>query len=214
METAKSLILVMILQLGGMSLLAQTKPLSPTDAQEVRKRIGEAAKSISCVESQFTQTKELNVIREKIISKGMFYFKKQKLLRWEYTDPFPYLIIFNNDKIYVKDEDKENHISLQSNKVFREVNNILIGAVQGTLLSDSKNFACNIFDLHDQFEAVMIPVNPRIKETLSEISLYFNKSDYTVDKLIMREASGDYTRIEFSGKKLNQNVPDAKFIIP
>jgi outer membrane lipoprotein-sorting protein len=214
METAKSLILVMILQLGGMSLLAQTKPLSPTDAQEVRKRIGEAAKSISCVESQFTQTKELNVIREKIISKGMFYFKKQKLLRWEYTDPFPYLIIFNNDKIYVKDEDKENHISLQSNKVFREVNNILIGAVQGTLLSDSKNFTCNIFDLHDQFEAVMIPVNPRIKETLSEIALYFNKSDYTVDKLIMREASGDYTRIEFSGKKLNQNVPDAKFIIP
>jgi outer membrane lipoprotein-sorting protein len=60
----------------------------------------------------------------------------------------------------------------------------------------------------------MIPVNPRIKETLSEIALYFNKSDYTVDKLIMREASGDYTRIEFSGKKLNQNVPDAKFIIP
>ena len=214
METAKSLILVMILQLGGMSLLAQTKPLSPTDAQEVRKRIGEAAKSISCVESQFTQTKELNVIREKIISKGMFYFKKQKFLRWEYTDPFPYLIIFNNDKIYVKDEDKENHISLQSNKVFREVNNILIGAVQGTLLSDSKNFTCNIFDLHDQFEAVMIPVNPRIKETLSEIALYFNKSDYTVDKLIMREASGDYTRIEFSGKKINQNVPDAKFIIP
>jgi len=216
MNTAKSLILVLILilHLSGTLLTAQIKPLSPADAQDARKRISEASRTTFSIEAQFTQTKELSVIREKIISKGVFYFKKEKFLRWEYTDPFPYLIIFNNDKIYVKDEDKENHISLQSNKVFREVNNILIGAVEGTLLNDSKNFTCNITDLHDQFQAVMIPVNPRIKETLSEISLYFNKTDYTVDKLIMREVSGDYTRVEFSGKKINQSVPDAKFIIP
>jgi len=214
MKTAKFLISVLILELGCTILLAQTRPLSSADAQTVKKRINEAAKTTISVEAQFTQTKELSVIREKIISKGNFYFKKEKLLRWEYTDPFPYLIIFNNDKIYVKDEDKENHISLQSNKVFREVNNILIGAVEGTLLSDSKNFECAITDLHDQYQASMIPLSPRIKETLSEVILFFNKSDYTVDKLVMREASGDYTRIDFSGKKINQNVPDAKFVIP
>ena len=126
----------------------------------------------------------------------------------------PYLIIFNSNKIYIKDDDKENHISLQSNKVFREVNNILIGAVQGTLLSDTKNFQCSIADLHNQYQATMVPLNARIKETLSEIILYFNKSDYTVDKLVMREVSGDYTRIEFSGKKINQNIPDEIFFIP
>ncbi|MCX6284794.1 MAG: outer membrane lipoprotein carrier protein LolA [Bacteroidetes bacterium] len=214
MKTAKILVFIMALQGVCMFLQAQTKPLSPTDAMDVRKKISEAAKLTLCLEAQFTQTKELSVIKEKIISKGNFYFKKEKLLRWEYTDPFPYLIIFNNDKVFVKDEDKENHINLQSNKVFREVNNILIGAVQGSLLSDTKNFDCSIFDLRDEYQATMIPVNLRIKETLSEIILYFNKSDYTVDKLIMREVSGDYTRIEFSGKKINQNVPDAKFNIP
>jgi len=214
MKTGKFLVLVMILQLGCMFLLAQPKPLSPDDASGVRKRISDAAKATTSIESQFMQTKELSVIREKIISKGTFFFKKEKLLRWEYTDPFPYLIIFNNDKIYVKDEDKENHINLQSNRVFREVNNILIGAVQGTLLSDTKNFQCNISDLRDQYQAQMIPVNFRIKEILSEINLFFNKTDYTVDMLIMREVSGDYTRIEFIGKKLNQNIPDAKFAIP
>lgn len=214
MKTAESLILVTILQCLCMVVQAQTKPLSPADVLEVRKRISDASKTTGSLEAQFTQTKELSVIKEKIVSKGNFYFKKEKLLRWEYTEPFPYLIIFNNDKIFVKDEDKENHISLQSNKVFREVNNILIGAVQGTLLSDTKNFECNISDLHDQYLASMVPVNLRIKETLSEIILYFNKTDYTVDKFVMREVSGDYTRIEFSGKKINQNVPDAKFNIP
>jgi len=214
MKTAKIFILLAVFLTGSLLVCAQAKPLSPDDASEVRKRISDAAKTTNSLEAQFIQTKELSVIKEKIISKGSFYFKKEKLLRWEYTEPFAYLIIMNNEKIYVKDEDKENHINLQSNKVFREVNNILIGAVQGTLLSDTKNFSCSISDQRDLYQAVLVPMNLKIKETLSEIILSFNKSDYTVDRLVLREVSGDYTRIDFSGKKINQNVPDAKFIIP
>ncbi len=192
----------------------QVKALPAADADMVKKSISDAARTTTSLESGFIQTKELSVIKDQIVSKGTFYLKKTRLLRWEYTDPFAYLIIFNKDRIYVKDEDKENHISLQSNKVFREVNNILIGAVQGTLLSDTKNFQCSITDLGNQFQATMVPLSPRIKETLSEIILYFNKNDYTVDKLVMREVSGDYTKIEFSDRKVNQDISDAKFIIP
>jgi len=194
--------------------LGQVKPLSAADAEMVKKSISDAAKSTVSLEAGFIQTKELSVIREQIISKGTFYLKKTRLLRWEYTDPFAYLIIFNNDRIYIKDEDKENHINIQSNKVFREVNNILLGAVQGTLLLDTKNFQCSIFDQHDQFRALLVPVNQKLKETISEITLFFNKSDYTVEKLVMREASGDYTRIEFMSKKINLKIPDEKFAIP
>lgn len=207
------LVLVMLFP-AVRQLSAQVKPIPPQDAKEVRKSIGEAAKRTFSVEARFTQTKELSVIREKIISQGSFYFKKEKLLRWEYTKPFAYLIIFNGDRIYVKDDAKENHISIQSNKVFREINNILIGAVQGTLLSDDKNFQTGITDLRDQFQATLSPLNPKIRETISEIQLFFSKTDYSVESLLMREASGDYTRIEFSGKKINQNIPDEKFKIP
>jgi len=192
----------------------QNKPLSAGDAGMVKKSISDAARSTMSLEARFIQTKELSVIKEKIVSKGTFFFKKDRLLRWEYSDPFSYLIIFNNDRIYIKDEDKENHISIQSNKVFREVNNILIGAVQGTLLLDTKNFQCSISDLHDQLRADLLPVNQKLRETLSEITLFFNKSDYTVEQFVMREASGDYTRIEFMNKKKNQVIPDEKFAIP
>jgi len=192
----------------------QVKALPAADADMVKKSISDAARSTTSLESGFIQTKELSVIKEQIVSKGTFYLKKTRLLRWEYTDPFAYLIIFNKDRIYVKDEDKENHINIQSNKVFREVNNILIGAIQGTLLQDTRNFQCSIFDQHDQFRALLVPVNQKLRETISEITLYFSKSDYTVEKLVMREASGDYTRIEFVSKKINQLIPDEKFAIP
>lgn len=214
MNNPKPVLIASLLGLLFTTAFPQARPLSREDASEVINRISEVSKSTQSIESHFTQTKEISVIREKLISKGVFYFKKEKLLRWEYTDPFPYLVIFNNDRIYIKDEDSENHINIQSNKVFREINNILIGAVKGTLLSDSKNFQCSISDLRDLYQAVLVPKNPRIKETLSEIILYFNKSDYTVEKLVLREVSGDYTSIEFSSKKINQNFGNEKFAIP
>ena len=151
MNNPRLILMFLLLPVLAVTRLAQTRPLSSADAVQVSKRISEASKNILSIEANFIQTKELSVIKEKIISRGIFYFKKEKMLRWEYTDPFPYLIIFNNDRIYVKDEDRENHINIQSNKVFREINNILIGAVKGTLLSDSKNFQCSITDRHDQF---------------------------------------------------------------
>jgi outer membrane lipoprotein-sorting protein len=214
MNNPRAFLIGLAFVLPVLPAVTQTRPMSPADALQVSKRISEVSKSTLSIEAKFIQTKELSVIKEKIISRGIFFFKKEKLLRWEYTAPFPYLVIFNNDRIYVKDEDRENHINIQSNKVFREINNILIGAVKGTLLSDSKNFQCSITDLHDLYESVLVPKNTRIKETLSEIILYFNKSDYTVEKLVLREVSGDYTIIEFSDKKINQNFGDEKFAIP
>jgi len=148
---------------------------------------------------------------EKITSSGKFFFKKEKMLRWEYTAPFSYLIIIINDIMYVIDEDKENKINLQTNKLFREINNIILGAIQGTLLTYPKNFKATLFDARSLYLASLFPQSAKLKETISEIDIYFNKSDYTVDRLIMREASGDFTRIEFRSKKLNQPIADEKF---
>jgi len=194
-------------------LPAQHTPLPKKDSERITKYITDASLSITTIRSDFTQVKELSVLSEKIISKGKFFFKKEKMLRWEYTDPFKYLIIINNDQLLVRDDNRENRISLQSNKVFREVNNIIMGAVRGTLLVDTKNFRSTLFDDNAAYLCILVPQNPKLKEALSEIWLWFNKNDYTVDKLDLREASGDYTRITFTGKKLNTVIDDENFSI-
>ena len=206
--------ILVCLTLFPLMVISQIRPLSPKETETFKFRVAESTKNTVTIESDFIQDKELSMLSEKIISKGKFLFKKDKMLRWEYTDPFPYLIIIRNDQLFVKDDNKENRININANKVFREINNILIGAIQGTLLNDTKNFRTNIGDANNQFMVTLIPLSPRLKETLSEIVLYFNKTDFMVEKLILRESSGDYTKIEFRGKKMNTNIPDEKFIIP
>lgn len=180
----------------------------------IRQKVQETAKRTNTIESDFIQEKEMSVLSEKITSKGKFYFKKEKKLRWEYTDPFPYLIIINNDQMLVKDDNAEKQVNVQSNKIFREINGVILGAVQGTLLGDTKKFQSSYSDARNWYAVKLIPQNSKIKESLSEIILYFNKNDYSVERLVMREASGDYTRIEFRAKKINQPIADEKFLIP
>jgi len=196
-----------------MTCMAQLNPMQKKDAENVRQYIAEATRNTTAIQSEFVQEKELSVLSEKIISKGVFYFRKENQLRWEYITPFNYLIIINNDKLLVRDGNTENRVNIQSNKVFREINNIIIGAVQGTLLNDTKNFQSSLFDENSYYLCKLIPVNPKLKESLSEIWLYFNKTDYTVDKLDLRESSGDYTRITFIAKKLNPLLSDEKFSV-
>jgi len=205
-------LLFLLLIIIGNPALSQKRALSDKETALFLDKVKEATRQTHSIESDFTQKKEMGMMSETIASSGKFFFKKEKMLRWEYIKPFPYLIIINNDIMYVVDEDRENKVNLQTNRVFREINNIILGAVRGTLLNDTKNFKTTFSDLGPFYLATLFPQSPKLKEILGAIDIFFNKNDFTVERLVMREASGDYTRIEFRSKKLNQPIADEKFL--
>jgi outer membrane lipoprotein-sorting protein len=174
-------------------------------------RLTAAAAKVATIESNFTQEKNLNVLSDKIISKGKFYFKKEKSLRWEYSEPYQYLIILHDDKIILRDENMVSKFDVQSNKMFREINTIILGCVQGTLLHDEKRFSSAFSENSSYYLVKLKPLGNPLKESLSEIWIFFDRSDLTVSKLEMHENSGDYTNISFSLKKINQTITDDKF---
>ena len=165
---------------------------------------------ISTLTSNIVQEKNLSVLTEKIITKGHFLYKKEKNLRWEYTEPFSYLVILKDDKIFIKDEDKANQFDVNSNKMFSEINNIMIGCIRGSILKDDKGFRASYFENTSYFMVKLHPLTG-LKEFLKEIRIYFDKNDYTISKLEMYESSGDFTKIDFIDKKINTPVPDEKF---
>lgn len=89
------------------------------DEKAFRENFTQAGKQIQTIQSDFTQEKNLSMLEEKIISKGQFFFKKEKKVRLEYTTPYKYLMIINGDNIMVQDDKKTNKFSAKSNKMFR-----------------------------------------------------------------------------------------------
>lgn len=193
--------------------LSQEKPMDAASIEILKQRVLEQARITNTISSDFIQEKEMSMIREKIVSRGKFCFKREKMLRWEYLQPFSYLIIINDDQITVMDENKVSQFNVQSNKVFLEINRVILGSIHGTLLSDEQSFKAAFFENATSRIAKLKPLSPKMKGSLSEIVIWFDREDYTVNRLDMVEPGGDFTRISFSGRKLNQPIADEMFMV-
>ena len=193
--------------------ITQSKPMDEFSVTLLKSHVKEVAQNTLTISSDFIQVKEMSMITEKITSKGKFYFKKEKMLRWEYLQPFSYLILIRNDQISIKDDNKVSQFNVQSNKVFLEINRVILGSIQGTLLTDEQNFKATYLENPTAWVVKLKTLNPKLKESLSEIVIWFDRIDYTVNRLDMNEPGGDCTRISFINKKLNQPIADEKFMV-
>lgn len=182
-----------------------------TEETEIRQRLKAASASTQSIKSNFTQEKNLNVLSEKITSKGEFRFKKLNKVRMEYLQPFKYLLIINGDKITIKDDQKTNSFSSKSNKLFALINNVVLDCVQGNAL-DNKEFSKKIYKGEKQYLLVLTPVKKEMKEFFNTINIYLDVKDCSVNKLDMEEPGGDNTIITFLNKEFNTTIPDAVFV--
>lgn len=175
-----------------------------------RKKFTETAITINTIQADFNQVKNLNILDEKIHSKGKFWFKKQNKVRMEYSSPYKYLMIINQDKMIIRDETKTTTLSSKSNKMLEYINNIIIDCVQGTAI-DSKEFKVKVFENDKQYLLEMVPVKKDMLDFFSDILLFIDKADYSVQRMELIEPNGDNTLFTFTNKKFNESIADTYF---
>ena len=210
---SKLFFVLFVLVLYCLSSFSQSSFKDIEDISLFKSNLAEMTEKTNTIKSDFIQEKNLSFLSEKIISKGLFYFKKENKIRWQYTEPFDYLIIINDDKIYIKDEDRESKYDMASNKIFKEINKIITGCIQGDILNNDKEYKIEYYENDNFYYVKLTPYSENMKEFLSNIDIYFDKRDFSVSKLEMIELSGDYTKIEFLNKKLNEEIPDEEFTV-
>ena len=182
------------------------------DTLVLKLKVENMSKALNSIDADFVQEKNLSVLSEKIISKGHLMFKKENLLRWEYFTPSKYLIVINKEKVFIKDEKKTSKYDMNSNKVFKEINDIMISCVQGTIFKSSK-FKTSYFENEKYYKLEMTPKTKNMKDSFKKINLYFDKTITSVSKIEIIETSEDFTLIEFLNKKLNAPISENSFII-
>ncbi|MFT3826146.1 MAG: outer membrane lipoprotein carrier protein LolA [Chitinophagaceae bacterium] len=207
--------LIAALLLFSIQLCVQAQPAGYKQVPDVaafKEKFAAATQKTTSIKSDFQQEKNLSMLSEKIVSKGKFWFKKENLVRMEYSTPFQYLMILNKDKVYTKDGQKENKISTSSNKIFKQINNIMIDCVKGTVLNNT-NFTVKVFEGSQLYMLELTPVDKTLKGFFKTINLFVDKKEYGVSKIEMQELSGDNTVITFVNKEVNVPIADALFTI-
>jgi outer membrane lipoprotein-sorting protein len=207
----KTLISVFIFLFAQVAISQNFKPVKDTAA--FKQKVEKMSRETRSIESDFTQVKDLSMLSEKVVSKGHFYFQSQNNLRWQYNEPYKYVIVINKDKFLIKDENnKVKKYDMNSNKVFKEVNDIMISCVNGNILGSSK-FSISYFENDKGYKMELVPTMKAMKESLKKINMYFDKNVTSVTKLEMVEKGDDITTIDFTNKKINGPIAPENFIL-
>ena len=170
------------------------------------------AKSTVTIQSEFVQVKHMDFLTEDLVTKGRFLFKKENKIRWEYTEPYQYIIIMNDGKIFIKDGEKENKFDIKSRIIFNRINEMMLNTIQGKVLN-RRDFHSQFFESEEHFIVKMTPSDKKMQKYVEQIEIYFGKSDYHVAKIKITEKSGDFTKISFINRVSNVTIDEEKFRI-
>ena len=209
----RKIVTILVFLAAGFWANAQYAGFIPVkDMEKFKTAFALAAQKTNSIKSDFVQEKVLSMLSEKITSKGRFWFKKDNRVRMEYYHPYQYLMILNKDKVYVKDGQKENKISTRSNKMFQQINKIMVDCMQGTALNNT-DFKTRVFENKSNSLVELVPVTKGLKELFKAITVTIDNKDFSVSVIEMQELSGDNTIIRFLNKNLNADIQDMLFFI-
>ena len=194
------------------SVFSQTNNFTPVKNEtNFRTKMLEIQTTTQSLQSEFTQEKHLSFMSEPILTKGHFYYKKDKKLRWEYIEPFVYTVILNGSDLMIDDEGHQNEIDLKSNKTYKEINEVISESMRGDLDLENDQFDTILKENHQLYLLELTPKKNQIKEYITRIEVYFGKNDFLISKVIMHEQGGDMTKIYFKNKKTNQIINEKLF---
>jgi len=199
------------LLLSCLCSFAQPKGFQPVkNQQEFQSALSRSNAAVNTISSDFTQTKNLALLSDKIKSKGRFFFKKEDKVRIEYTAPYSYLLVMNGGQILVKDEQKTSKINTRNSKTMQSVNRIMIDCMRGTVLGNP-DFKAAVYENGSSYLLSLAPATDAMKKMFRSIDVYMSKRNFDVDRLTMTEQGGDFTDMDFSNTQHNIALNDAIF---
>ncbi len=203
-------ILKVLIFLFSFAAIGQNTPLSDPEMKKFTQGVALEAKSLESLSSDFVQTKYIQLMEDSAVSRGKLYYKAPNVLKWEYSSPYNYKILFKENQLFINDDGDKSITNLRSNKLFEKLVSLISGSVNGKLLADQENFDISFFRNGEKVSAVIIPRDPSLKQMFSEIILIFSK-DHRLYSVQLMEEEGDYTQIDFKNIKMNQQLNRAIF---
>jgi outer membrane lipoprotein-sorting protein len=95
--------------------------------------------------------------------------------------------------------------------MFSEMNRFISGCIRGDILRNDKEYSAEYLESKNHFLVKLTPRNEKMREMLKLVEIWFDRNDLTVTGIKMTESGEDFTKIDFTNRKLNAEIPPEKF---
>lgn len=185
-------------------------PASEQDA--VLQKMSNNLQSIKTLRAGFVQERHLSMFLDVLSAKGTLYFEIPDRLRWELTEPYTSVLVFNGG--YVAKFNLENgrlqKMKLGMEDLLQEVLKQIISIMHGDFKKVRDVYSISL--MHGkEYKLIMKPVSAGMSKVIKSLELSIDQASNHVTKINIREPQGDYIEIRFSGEEENASFDKRLF---
>ncbi len=206
----RNFIFVFTFLISSIGVQAQETKMITSEIKAFKVQISEVSKRTTTILADFVQYKHLDFLTSDIKTSGNMAFKAPNWVKWEYTNPYKYSVIFKDDLLLINDGGTKSNIKMGSSKLFKKLNELIVNSVTGDMFDDEE-FEVSYYKTQDSNKVVFVSKDKKLAKMISIFELHFNKKDGEVLEVKMIEPSEDYTKIVFSNKVVNSEINDEIF---
>src|SRR3989337_2565927 len=210
---------VLIISLSSASILHGAeqsvepyRELAASEMEVILARMTESIQFVKSLKAEFIQERHMTMFLDVLSAKGILYFEMPDKLRWELTEPYASILIFNSGNVanFNREKGKYVRMNLGMEDMFRESLRQIISIMRGDFRRVQKDY--NISMAHGvDYRLVMRPVSTRMAEVIKSLDLSIDQRSNYVTKIIIREPKGDSIEIRFSGQEENSALDQRLF---
>ena len=184
--------------------------MNAAEIASFKEKVIAAAKSTKSIKTDFVQFKHLDFLANDVKTSGKMFFKAPNLVKWEYTNPYQYTVVFREGELLINDGGTKSKVDIGNSKLFKKLNQLIVNSIKGNMFSDA-DFTVKFYKSTKYNKAIFIPKDKKIAAYIASFELLFNKDDSQVYEVKMVEPSQDFTQIIFKNRTLNTSVHDSVF---
>ena len=187
----KELILILLLSISYAAFTQEPVRQSVADAEKAAllKEINKQQKSFSC---HFVEEKNIAVLDETVVSKGIITYEAAKQLTCEYTEPESLILSKDaNGNLSVT----KNGKPMKANMMHKQMMDIMETFVSGKAVGQSNEYEAEVWSCDKDY---IVSLTPKAASRFSVIELYLNKESKRIEKTVLKETRGDCTTITMS----------------
>lgn len=97
-------IIKLFIFLFSLNMAAQNGALNTTEVKAFKAGVMKKSNAIQSFSADFLQTKHMKTMDGNAESAGKVFFKNPDMLKWEYTRPYNYKLLFRDSKMYIVED--------------------------------------------------------------------------------------------------------------
>jgi len=184
------------------------------DLEGLLEKFDAAQSGIRTLMADFTESKQVALLREPVISKGKFFYTNPNDVLWEYLDPTPRIFLIRREELlaYYPIEKRAEQLGIK--RYHSRLLKVLgIGQVSKDLMKYYEVSLDPSSSAAGNYELVLSPRKRIVKKRISEVRIWVDEKTFLPVQMRYEEDDGDLTTISFKDIQLNKTIDEAIYRI-